>query len=300
MQIPLQIKDLYKVYGGIGKKVVALNGIGLEVLAGEIFGIIGPNGAGKTTALKIVADLIYPTKGTVLVFGKPPSSTSAKKLIGFLPENPYFYEYLTAYEFLTFAGRVAGLTGGFLNQKVDELLKLVRLEDSKNFFLKKFSKGMLQRIGIAQALIHDPQFIILDEPASGLDPMGRSELFELFWQLKEAGKTILLSSHILEDVEQLVDRVALLVKGKVKFLGAISDIATHFCGWQIVVKQHPKLAEINVSPWHKKGNLVYFQIKNDVWSMLDILKEKGVELMAVEPIRGRLGEFFIKEVPDEG
>ena len=202
----------------------ALDHLDLEVQGGEVFGFLGPNGAGKTTTIKILVGLIRPTSGTAQLFGKDGNDTKVRSRIGFLAESPYFYEYLTAVEFLAFYGQLFDLSKNEIKQRSSDLLKQVGLESSANVQLRKFSKGMLQRIGIAQALINNPELVVLDEPMSGLDPIGRKEMRELILKLKAKGKTIFLSSHIIHDVELICDRVGILAKGKLLRIGQIQEI----------------------------------------------------------------------------
>ncbi len=222
----VEIQNLKKVYKtGVGqKKIGALDGISLSVVQGEVFGFLGPNGAGKTTTIKILVGLMLPTSGTAKLFGEACDNTEVRSKIGFLAESPYFYEYLTAEEFLAFYGQLFDLSKSEIKQRSAALLKQVGLDSSANVQLRKFSKGMLQRIGIAQALINDPELVILDEPMSGLDPIGRKEMRELILGLKAQGKTIFFSSHIIHDVEVICDRVSILAHGKLVALGRIDEI----------------------------------------------------------------------------
>ena len=220
-QTVLKTQGLTKTYhtGFWGRRMVALEGLDLEVCRGEVFGFLGPNGAGKTTTLKLLMGLIYPTSGKAWILDKEIGDVAVKQHIGFLPESPYFYDYLTAEEFLRFYGQLFGLSRAVLSHRLDELFRLVGLSQVRKLQLRKFSKGMLQRIGIAQALVNDPQLVILDEPMSGLDPVGRKEIRDLILQLKTQGKTIFFSSHILHDAEVLCDRVGILIKGLMVALG---------------------------------------------------------------------------------
>jgi len=222
----ININQLTKAYLlGLGQtKIVALEGLDLEVKEGEVFGFLGPNGAGKTTTIKVLVGLMRPTSGTAQLFGEEGSNAKVRSKIGFLAESPYFYEYLTALEFLAFYGQLFDLSKNDIKQRSSALLKQVGLESSENVQLRKFSKGMLQRIGIAQALINDPELVILDEPMSGLDPIGRKEMRELMRALKSQGKTIFFSSHIIHDVEVICDRVGILVHGKLLAIGRIDEI----------------------------------------------------------------------------
>jgi ABC-2 type transport system ATP-binding protein len=222
----LKIENLYKSFktGFIPKRKEILKGISLSVEEGEIFGYLGPNGAGKTTTLKCILGLIFPDEGKIEIFGLPYLSLKAKEKIGFLPENPYFYEYLTATEFLSLFGDVFLIKKKEKEEKIRELLHLVGLESWANMALRKFSRGMLQRIGLAQALFNDPSLVLLDEPLGGLDPLGRKEIRDVIVRLKREGKTVLLSSHILQDIEMICDRVAILVDGRIINQGSLHDL----------------------------------------------------------------------------
>lgn len=206
------------------KRVLALDDLNLKVEEGEIFGYIGPNGAGKTTTLKIMMGLIYPTSGNVQIFGRDIKNINIKMDIGFLPEAPYFYDYLTTGEFLDFYGQLFGLGKKERRRRIEELLDMVDLRWVKDTQLRKFSRGMLQRIGIAQALINDPRLVILDEPMSGLDPVGRTKIRDVILRLKDEGKTVFFSSHILSDVEMICDRVGILVNGRLKEVGKLEEL----------------------------------------------------------------------------
>jgi ABC-2 type transport system ATP-binding protein len=226
MAAVLEIDNLYKAFkvGFIPKKREILKGVSLSVEAGEIFGYLGPNGAGKTTTLKCVLGLIFPDRGKVAIFGHPPLSAKARENLGYLPENPYFYDYLTAAEFLDFYARLFGLKKKDKEDKIATLLRLVGMEKARDLQLRKFSRGMLQRVGLAQALINDPALLFLDEPLGGLDPLGRKELRDIIVRLKQEGKTIFLCSHILQDIEMICDRVAILVSGRVISQGALQSL----------------------------------------------------------------------------
>jgi ABC-2 type transport system ATP-binding protein len=202
----------------------ALDQLDLAVSAGEVFGFLGPNGAGKTTTIKILVGLMRQTSGTAQLFGQDGNNTEARSKIGFLAESSHFYEYLTASEILGFYGNLFSLSKSLIKERTITLLKQVGLESSGHLQLRKFSKGMLQRIGIAQALINDPELVILDEPMSGLDPIGRKEMRELILSLKTEGKTIFFSSHIMHDVEMICDRVGILAQGKLLAVGKIDEI----------------------------------------------------------------------------
>ncbi len=224
MTTALKTEDIHKSFkvGFIPKKKKILNGISLDVKQGEIFGYLGPNGAGKTTTLKCILGLIFPEKGKIEIFGHPYLSLQAKERVGYLPENPYFYDYLTAWEFLHFYSQLSPIKKK--EEIIRTLLRLVRLEDSAHLQLRKYSRGMLQRIGLAQSLIHNPSLVFLDEPLGGLDPLGRKEVRDIIVRLKEEGKTVFLCSHILQDIEMICDRVAILVNGEIINQGRLQDL----------------------------------------------------------------------------
>ena len=239
MDTVLRIQDLHKSFktGFIPKGKKILNGISLEVHSGEIFGYLGPNGAGKTTTLKCVLGLIFPDKGKIEMFGRSNLSLLAKEKIGFLPENPYFYDHLTASEFLDFYSDLTLTKKKDKQERVQVLLKMVGLEHAAGLQLRKFSRGMLQRIGLAQALINDPSLVFLDEPLGGLDPLGRKEIRDIIVRLKGEGKTVFLSSHILQDIEMICDRVAILVEGRIINQGSLQDL----------ISEHVQVTEITIS-----------------------------------------------------
>ncbi len=239
MGIAIKIEDLsrsFKVHFWERKKEI-LKGISFEVYNGEVFGFLGPNGAGKTTTIKTITGLIRPDRGRVEIFGHPPNSLEAKKRIGFLPESPYFYEHLTGYEFLKIHSMLC-------NERTDknmlmELIERVGLKNASDLALRKYSKGMLQRIGIAQALVGNPDLLILDEPLTGLDPIGRKEIKDLILDLKKAGKTVFFSSHILPDAEVICDRIGIIIAGRIMRVGTLDEL----------LKKGTKTDEISLEDW---------------------------------------------------
>src|ERR1700676_1711091 len=202
------------------KKETSLEGLTMSVEHGEVFGFLGPNGAGKSTTIKVLVGLIFPTAGTARILGKSINDISMHRDIGYLPEQPYFYDYLTAAELLDYFARFHEFTDLERRERVQRMLKKVGLETAGKIQLRKYSKGMLQRVGLAQAILHDPQLVVLDEPMSGLDPVGRREVRDIILELKNAGKTILFSTHILSDAEMLCDRVGGIAGGKLRGVGA--------------------------------------------------------------------------------
>jgi ABC-2 type transport system ATP-binding protein len=205
-------------------KLVAVRGLSLEVAPGQVYGLLGPNGSGKSTALKIILGLVSPSAGRTEIFGRDSREVGSREAVGFLPENPYFYKYLTGAETLRFYGKLCGLGGRDLRTRTEEMLKLVGLQDARDRRLGGYSKGMLQRIGLAQALIQEPKLVVLDEPTAGVDPAGSREIRDLILDLKERGITVLLSSHLLAQVQEICDRVGILAHGILVREGRVQDL----------------------------------------------------------------------------
>jgi len=281
----------------------ALDGLSLNVESGEIFGFLGPNGAGKTTTLKLLMNLIRPTAGSARILGEPVDRVAMRKRIGYLPENPYFYDYLTAEELLTYVGALFRIRRPELGKKVAQLLETVGLSDARKTQLRRFSKGMVQRVGIAQAIINDPEVVFLDEPMSGLDPLGRREVRLVIASLRSKGVTVFFSSHILPDVEILCDRVAILNKGRLIEAGALSDILkVEITGHEIILARlgpaalqslKPKCDEMTVM-----GDRVHIRVatSKQAGSIVSEAVASGAELVSVNPIRSSLEEYFFQEV----
>src|SRR6516165_3163210 len=226
-QAEIEIENLSKQYpyGFLNlKRKKSLESLNLRVEEGEIFGFLGPNGAGKSTTIKLLMRLIFPDDGTARILGKSIGDVSMHASIGYLPEQPYFYDHLTAYEVLDYFARFHGLTANDRRERVQAMLKKVGLETAKKIQLRKYSKGMLQRVGLAQAILHDPEVVVLDEPMSGLDPLGRREVRDIILELKKDGRTVLFSTHVLSDAEMLCDRVGVIVGGKLRGVGAPGEL----------------------------------------------------------------------------
>ncbi|HSA87830.1 MAG TPA: ABC transporter ATP-binding protein [Nitrospira sp.] len=301
----VQIDALRKVFriGFWGRRMTAVDGLSLEVRRREVFGCLGPNGAGKTTTIKMLMGLVYPSGGTATLFGRPVGDPTAKAKVGFLPESPYFYDYLTSREFLRFYGHLFGLIGSTLNKRIDELLELVGMTHARDLQLRKFSKGMLQRVGIAQALINDPELVILDEPMSGLDPIGRKEVRDLILRLKESGKTVMFSSHILHDAELLCDRVAMIMKGKLVACGHVSELiagdTTHEVE-MVIDRLLPEALE-RIKPLAGKVVLqgervmVVLASQQNVDQALDVIRSAKAKLVALTPHKASLEDLFIRK-----
>ena len=282
----------------------ALDNLDLTVEEGEVFGFLGPNGAGKTTTMKILMRLIYPTSGSARILGSPIGDVAVRRRIGFLPEQAYFYDYLTARELLTYFARLCDLSGNTLRRRTDEVLVKVGLQPAAfDRQLRKFSKGMLQRVGLAQAIVHDPEIVFLDEPMSGLDPLGRRQVRDLILELRDLGKTVFFSSHILSDVEALCDRVAILNGGRLVETGRLDEILTRrSSGLEVVATGVTDSAietlrsegfDIKESP----GG-VHVRVANeaDVDRVLDALRSVRGRLISVTPMRSSLEDFFVREV----
>jgi len=224
----VQIDNLTKIFPVPlrRQRVTAVRNLSFEVRPGEVYGLLGPNGSGKSTTLKILLGLVTPNHGRAMIFGQDSRDYHSRRDVGFLPENPYFYKFLTAAETLRFYGKVCGMGGTILNKRIDELIHLVGLEDARDRRIGGFSKGMLQRIGLAQALIQDPRLVVLDEPTAGVDPAGSHQIRDLILDLKQRGKTVLLTSHLLEQVQEICDRVGIMARGEMIREGALGDLVS--------------------------------------------------------------------------
>lgn len=298
----LEIENLTKDFSvGFWKKhpVRALDALCLEVSRGEIFGFLGPNGAGKSTTIKLLMHLLHPTSGTARILGQPVDAVSMHQSIGYLPENPYFYDYLTPLELLTYVGKLFGLRQPALSKKVDALLENVGLSHSRNLQLRKFSKGMVQRIGIAQALINDPEIVFLDEPMSGLDPLGRMDVRRIIASLKARGVTVFFSSHILPDVEALCDRVAILNKGRLQEQGALEEILNvRIEGHDVILSGWAEEHMSNIRRFSDEvrpmGDRLHLRVSNPekMEGLLSFVFSSKMELISLNPIRPSLEEYF--------
>ena len=299
----IQILGLEKTYSvGFWRKRPkrALLPLNLTVEEGEIFGFLGPNGAGKTTTLKLLMGLVFPTSGTARILGREWTDPDIKAQIGFLPEQPYFYDYLTAHELLNYYGQLSGVPAKHRKQRIEEVLQRVGLSDVKGVQLRKFSKGMLQRAGIAQAILHDPKVVFLDEPMSGLDPMGRREVRDLMEQLKHEGKTVFFSTHILSDAEALCDRVAIIYKGELRGVGAVADLTSSVQGKVEIVWQGTQVpASIRAlgAECHRTGDTVRAVIaETQQDTAIDALRRERLRLISLTPVRTSLEEYFVEKM----
>ncbi len=278
----------------------ALKPLTLRVEEGEIFGYLGPNGAGKTTTLRLLMGLVYPSGGSAKILGCDLFDPHMKAQIGFLPEQPYFYDHLTARELLEYYAQLSGVEAKIRSKKVDASLARVGMADSANTQLRKFSKGMLQRVGIAQAIVHDPKLILLDEPMSGLDPIGRREVRDLIQELNEQGKTIFFSTHILSDAETLCDRVAVLNKGELRGIGVVADLAREVSG-QVEIHWMGSAARAGIEALggkvHATGDAlraVVPESKQD--AAIDAVRRVQGRLISITPVRSTLEDYFLQKL----
>jgi ABC-2 type transport system ATP-binding protein len=282
----------------------ALDRLTLAVEPGEVFGFLGPNGAGKTTTLKLLMQLVFPTSGTATILGRPPGDPSMKRRIGFLPENPSFYDHLTAEELLAYFAALFGYRGAERRRRVARLLDLVGLGAERRLPLRKFSKGMVQRVGLAQALLNDPEVIFLDEPMSGLDPLGRRDVRALILSLRDEGRTVFFSSHILADAEALCSRVAVLARGRLMTSGRLSDLlALGAGGWEVIVEGLPPevgdrigaMARARVRISEGRDGFEFPRERPPEQVLPDIIAAGG-RLVSVNPVRETLEDYFVKHV----
>ena len=282
----------------------ALDSLSLQVEPNEVFGFLGPNGAGKTTTLKLLTELIYPTSGRIAVLGKPPSHPDVRRRVGYLPEAPYFYDYLSAEELLTYFAGLFGLRGAERSRRVASLLDRVGIAGERRLPLRKFSKGMLQRVGLAQALINEPELVFLDEPMSGLDPIGRRDVRALILELRDRGCTVFFSSHILSDAEALCSRVAIVVGGQMVISGRLSEIlAFEVSGWELVMANlQPAALESLGSAVRKVTRISEGRYTVEVTPeaeperIVGELRSRGGRFVSLNPVRTTLEDYFVQQV----
>ncbi len=304
--LALEIKNLTKEYTvGFWRKrpVRALDNLNLEVHQGESFGFLGPNGAGKTTTLKILMRLIFPTGGEAKILGADLNDMEMRARIGYLPEQPYFYDYLTARELLVYCGKLFGLSKADALSRAEKLIQQVGLEHAADKQLRKYSKGMLQRAGLAQSLINDPEVLFLDEPMSGLDPMGRREVRDLIAGLRAQGKTVFFSSHVLSDVEALCDRVAIMNKGCLIEAGKLSDILGKCTNeLEAVVANVPAQVLVELQAFAltvtpvPEGARIRLESERQIERLVTIVHRNGGNVISLNPVRESLEDLFVREV----
>jgi len=296
----LGLEKIYKVGFWRKRPKRALEPLHLTVEEGEIFGFLGPNGAGKTTTLKLLMGLVFPTAGSARILGREWTDPEVKAQIGFLPEQPYFYDYLTAHELLDYYGQLSGVSAADRKRRIPEVLARVGLSDTKGVQLRKFSKGMLQRAGIAQAILHNPKLVFFDEPMSGLDPIGRREVRDLMEQLKQEGKTVFFSTHILSDAESLCDRVAIIHRGVLRSVGAVEDLTSTVQAKVEVVwqgTQIPASMKNLSSDCHVIGERVRAVIAESQQDLaIDALRRERLRLVAITPLRTSLETYFMEKL----
>jgi ABC-2 type transport system ATP-binding protein len=305
----LEVSDLYKTFriGFLRKRIEAVRGVSFNVRHGEIFGLIGPNGAGKTTTIKMMLQLIYPDHGGVTIFGTPAGDPAARQRLGYLPENPYIYSYLKPLEFLDLCGRLTHLDRRTRAARSHALIERLGLAHAVDRPVGRFSKGMMQRLGICQALLHEPELLILDEPLSGLDPIGRKDIRDILLEQRLQGKTLLFTSHVLSDVEMLCDRVAIVQRGKLSAYGALDELLR-----PEVRRVEIELADVNaplrselealatsVRDLHQQV-VVVVEGDTKVPTVLKLAAERGARVLSVIPHRETLEDLFVRNAVDLG
>ncbi len=301
-QAPLQFEGVSKHYKTHfwQRPVTSLDRLTLEVRAGEILGLLGPNGAGKTTAIKLALGLIFPDSGSVALQGRPPSAPASRRGTGYLPESPYFPDDLTGLELVEFAGRLQGVPGAGLRDQALALLRLVGLEAVADRKLRKYSKGMVQRAGMARALIGRPRFVILDEPMSGLDPVGRREFRDLILSLKRQGTTVLFSSHVLSDAEMLCDRVAILKEGRLRATESVSELSEsrRVRAWEVEVRGGGKIDGAELVAERGDGRLWRFPATLEAEAVLAAVRAAGAHPVMLTPQRETLEDLFLRTLSE--
>jgi ABC-2 type transport system ATP-binding protein len=279
------------------KKKRSLEGLTMQVESGEVFGFLGPNGAGKSTTIKLLVGLIFPDAGSARILGKSITDIEMHRDIGYLPEQPYFYDYLTAAEVLDYFARFHDLTATDRRERVARMLKKVGLETAGKIQLRKYSKGMLQRVGLAQAILHDPKVVILDEPMSGLDPIGRREVRDIILELKRQGKTVLFSTHILSDAEMLCDRVGVIVGGKLRGVGAPGEIVGLKAQGLEILFELPgsgSSAAAVIAKATKTGDRYRLQVsEEELYAAMEQLRGAGAKILSVAQVKASLEEYFM-------
>ena len=299
MSFPIEIILLSKIFKGKKRtSVEALKGLNLSVSQGEVFGFLGPNGAGKSTTIKILMGLIAATSGTARLFDTDVSQATARKRVGYLPENPSFYDFLSAREYLEFIGKAFAMPEATIKKRSIEVLEQLQLSEAANRSIRSYSKGMVQRLGIAQTQLHDPDLYILDEPMSGLDPIGRSLVKDIIRQLKSQGKTVFFSTHITADVEAVCDRVGVIAKGKLEALDTVESILrSGVVGYTVQVKGGENLALHGFAPLEGHGEMREYSVPKDRFNdFVALVAANGGKIDLIETRRRDLEEFFLEIV----
>jgi ABC-2 type transport system ATP-binding protein len=300
----VNIKKSYRTGFWLNKVITPLNNCSLSVQPGETFGLLGPNGAGKTTLLKVLLGIVQPSGGKGMILGKPLGDRSVKQEVGYLPENAYFYDYLTGWEFLEFVATLFQIPRTHQKRRINELLDLVGLDrqSAKKKQMRQYSKGMLQRIGVAQALINDPKIIFLDEPMSGLDPLGRSQVRDIILSLKERGKTVFFNSHVLSDVEIICDRVAILALGELICAGSLDELLGKDTElFQVSgLRGQPEQLQAFVENLYFQGTHWHGQLKGEPEEFLRFLSTTDATLLQMTRMRESLEDFFLQQLKSRG
>ena len=294
--LPIEINKLSKIYKGKrGRKVMALDELTLQIRPGEVFGFLGPNGAGKSTTIKTLVGLIMASEGSVKIFGQPATDAACRRRIGYLPENPAFYDFLTARQYLHLVGSCFGMDKGFIRTRSNQVLQFLDLSHADGRPIRGYSKGMVQRLGLAQALLHDPDLYIFDEPMSGLDPLGRALVKEIMNDLKARGKTVFFSTHVTADVEAVCDRVAVIVDGRLQAVNDVQEILEKGIeGYTVQLTECPAAAFGSFEVIERPGGLLEFSIPKDVLnSFLELASRSGGKIQLIEPRRRDLEQFFL-------
>jgi ABC-2 type transport system ATP-binding protein len=304
---PIEIRNLSKTYRlgfFMNKQVRALQSLDLALMPGQVYGLLGPNGAGKSTTIKILLNLVQPTSGEARLFGRSPSDREARRRVGYVPENPAPYEYLTGREFVTLSGRLAGMSGKELDDRVTEVLGMVQMTRAAGLQIRRYSKGMVQRVALAQALVSKPELLILDEPTSGLDPVGRRQIRDLILEERHRGTTVLFCTHIIPDVEALCDRVAVLVGGRRVREGSVAELvssqATHM---EMTVEGLPleriQAMGFELEQARKLENRVLLRSRDaDSQRLLKQVLEQGGRVTQLQPARFSLEELFLRALEE--
>ncbi|MFW5867079.1 MAG: ABC transporter ATP-binding protein [Armatimonadota bacterium] len=305
--LAIRTENLTKVYDvGWGRQNIGIQDLSLDVEEGQIFGLVGPNGSGKTTTLKLLLGLIFPTSGTAQVLGEPLGSPHYKSRIGYLPEGPYFYEHLNAPELLRMYGSLFGLGGPALEDRIQELLELVDMWDRREYRVVNYSRGMRQRVGVAQALINDPDLLFFDEPTAGLDPIGAKDIREVILELRSRGKTVFLCSHLLKEMEPICDNIAILAGARLITRGSVDELlASDEANYRVEAREIEKdtLAELEQRAqsviWLDETCRALFDDRQDAFDAAKMLDDAGAHLLTVGPDRRTLEEVFIETVGEE-
>jgi len=304
---PIEIRNLSKTYRlgfFMNRQVRALQSLDLKLMPGQVYGLLGPNGAGKSTTIKILMNLVQPSEGEARLFGLAPTNREARRRVGYVPENPAPYEYLTGREFITLSGRLAGMSGKELDDRVSEVIGMVQMTRAANLQIRRYSKGMVQRVALAQALVSKPELLILDEPTSGLDPVGRRQIRDLILEERQRGTTVLFCTHIIPDVEALCDRVAVLVGGRRVREGSVAELvssqATHM---ELTVEGLPleriQTLGVELEQARTLENRVLLRVRDaEAQRLLKLLLEQGGRVTQLQPARFSLEELFLRALEE--